>query len=66
MTLDEFRAQVSLLMKRDWHVTWDDACRDDQPLIAGQDAGFTPEQFVEWFAEKYDLIRFDDVWPRLS
>lgn len=66
MNIEEFKAQVSLHMERDWHVTWEDACGDNHPLATALDAGWTPQQFVEWFAEKYDLIRFDDAWPRLS
>lgn len=66
MTLENFKAQVSSLLERDWCVTWADACGDDQPLITAQGAGFSPEQFVEWFSEKYDLVRFDDAWPKLS
>lgn len=52
-------AAVDQLMRRDWHIGIEDAGIDDQRLADHWGDGETPAAFVEWFAEKYDLIRFE-------
>lgn len=53
--LDQYRADVSRLTKVAYGITWQDACGDDEPLLSGIAAGYTPVAFVEWWGEKYDL-----------
>lgn len=50
---------VDQLMRRDWSIGIDDAGIDEQQLADHWRDGGTPAAFVEWFAEKYDLIRFE-------
>lgn len=52
-------ATVDHLMRRDWRIGVDDAGIDEQQLADHWGQGETPAAFVEWFAEKYDLIRFE-------
>ena len=55
---------VDRLMKRDWCIDTADAGLDEAALSRFWREGETPEAFVSWFAEKYDLIRFEhDALP---
>jgi hypothetical protein len=56
--MDWVRA-VDRLMKRDWCIDVSDAGLDDDQLARYWRDGGTPAEFVGWFAEKYDLIRFE-------
>ncbi len=51
--------EVNRLMKRDWCIDTADAGLDDADLARSWQEGEDPEAFVAWFAEKYDLIRFE-------
>lgn len=55
----QWTAAVDRLMRRDWCIGIDDAGIDEQQLADHWRDGETPAVFVEWFAEKYDLIRFE-------
>lgn len=52
-------AEVDQIMRRDWCIDTSDAGLDHTDLHRYWRAGELPELFVAWFAEKYDLIRFD-------
>lgn len=60
MTLDEYRKQVSDTMMKLYGITWDEATGDDEPLTGGMKADQTPEEFVRWWGEKYDLDLIQD------
>lgn len=59
MTKDQWTATVDQLMRRDWCIGIGDADIDEQQLADHWRGGQTPAAFVDWFAEKYDLIRFE-------
>ena len=58
-------AAVDRIMKRDWSINAADAGLGEDDLARHWRDGHTPEAFVAWFAQKYDLIRFDEV-PRMQ
>jgi hypothetical protein len=66
MTLDEFRAETSHRLEREYSLTWADACGDDAILLKALHDQWTPEQFVSWFASKYDLQARSEAPVRLS
>lgn len=59
MNRAQWTAAVDQLMRRDWQIGVDDAGIDEKQLADHWRDGQTPVAFVEWFAEKYDLIRFE-------
>lgn len=52
-------AKVDRLMKRDWCIDSVDAGWSPEDTLRYWRYGESPEAFVAWFAEKYDLIRFE-------
>lgn len=50
--------EVDRVMKRDWCIDSTDAGWSAEDCLRYWRYGEIPEAFVEWFAEKYDLIRF--------
>jgi hypothetical protein len=56
MTFQEWRTLVDTVMVRDYCIDAADAGWADLDLERFWRDGDTAEQFVEWFAEKYDLI----------
>lgn len=50
---------VDRLMKQDWRISTADAGLSDAELSRYWRDGDEPAAFVAWFAEKYDLIRFE-------
>lgn len=57
--LEAWVADVDRIMKRDWCIGTADAGLSEEELVRHWRDLETPEAFVAWFAEKYDLIRFD-------
>ncbi len=53
---------VDRLLRRDWCLCVEDAGIDENQLTQAWADGEDAEAFVGWFAEKYDLIRYE---PRL-
>ncbi|CAN5192841.1 hypothetical protein BH10PSE2_BH10PSE2_21250 [soil metagenome] len=51
--------EVDRLMKRDWCIDTADAGLSNDDLACYWQNGDTPAEFVVWFAEKYDLIRYE-------
>lgn len=56
----EFIDQVSELLQRDYGIDWNDACGDMDPIEFALRDGLSPADFVEYWAEKYDLVRTAD------
>lgn len=52
-------ATVSDLLTKHWCITPADAGLSEAELVKAWRAGEKPADFVAWFAEKYDLIRFE-------
>lgn len=50
---------VDRIMKRDWYIDLEMAGASAGDVLRYWRFGDSPEDFVEWFAAKYDLIRFD-------
>jgi hypothetical protein len=50
---------VTRMMCRDWCIDTADAGLSDDDLTRHWLDGADPGEFVLWFSEKYDLIRFD-------
>ncbi len=59
--LKAWAAQVDRLMQRDWRLSIADAGLSDDDLIRYWRDGEEPAEFVAWFAEKYDLIRYEQL-----
>lgn len=53
--LDAFRRGIDALMLEMYAIDWQDAVGDIEPLERAIEMGETPEEFVRWFGEKYDL-----------
>lgn len=56
--VDAWVAEVDRLMKQDWCIDTADAGLSNEELDRYWCDGDRPAEFVAWFAEKYDLIRF--------
>lgn len=50
-----YRQDVSDEMLKVYGITWSDACGDLEPLLQARKDGKSPEDFVAWFGNKYDL-----------
>lgn len=55
-------AEVNRIMKRDWYLDSDGAGWSRENILRYWGYGDPPEEFVDWFAEKYDLIDFRTGW----
>ncbi len=56
---DAWLAEVDRVMKRDWCIDTADVGFGEEEIERYWRDGDPPEAFVAWFAEKYDLIRFE-------
>lgn len=57
--------EVDRIMKRDYCIDTSDAGADREQVIRYWESGHTAAGFVDWFAEKYDLItreQWDPFW----
>jgi len=52
-------ADVDLKLRREWRISAADAGLSKEDLKRHWTAGISAADFVAWFAEKYDLIRFE-------
>ena len=52
---DEYQKIASDYMKIYYYITWNDAAGDPEPLMRAIEDRMTPTEFVDWWAEKYDL-----------
>ena len=57
--LAEWVGLVDAAMKRDWCISTAEVGLSDEELTRLWRDGEEPEAFAAWFAEKYDLIRFE-------
>lgn len=62
MTLDEYRAEVDRWCRKLYVASWNDLCGDDDMLTSMLADGWSAEQFVRWFGEKYDLEEHHSDW----
>lgn len=62
MDIEDFEREVSRIMTRDYGISWADACGDREPLQSAMAAGETPEEFVHWWAIKYDLTHKSELF----
>jgi hypothetical protein len=58
-----WKHRVDAIMKRDYCIDTDDAGLGEEEVERFFADGQTPEDFVRWFAEKYDLDRSDSYFP---
>lgn len=58
-----WKRQVDALMQRDYAIDTGDAGLSDDDIARFFADGDTPEAFVRWFAERYDLDRRDSYFP---
>ncbi len=63
---DEYRIIASDYMKKYYYITWDDAAGDPEPLTRAIEDRMTPTEFVDWWAEKYDLSSIYDTEDDLA
>lgn len=56
----KWQSEVNRLLKRDWCIDTADAGLSDEDLKRYWQQGQPPTDFVDWFAEKYDLIPAND------
>lgn len=52
-------AEVDRKFHREWSISAADAGLSREDLKRHWTEGLSPIDFVEWFAQKYDLIRFE-------
>jgi hypothetical protein len=58
MTFEEWLRSANEIMIKNYSVTLTDlGAHDDERLSAAWGSGETPLEYVDWFGEKYDLIR---------
>jgi hypothetical protein len=55
LTSVQYRAAVSEAMQRTFGISWHEASGDQEPLDRAQAGGQSPQEFVDWWGEKYDL-----------
>jgi len=60
MGIKEFKADVEQIFNDKYGINPDD-CADDQVIEDAYENGETPEEFVEWVAEKYDLTDINET-----
>jgi hypothetical protein len=53
--LDAYQVAVSAELLREYGLTWQDACGDMEPLLRAIADGLRPADFVQDFAERYEL-----------
>ena len=60
-----WKAEVDRCMKHHYLIDLDDAGASDEDVLRYFGWGDTPEQFVIWFTEKYDLQRYSGPYGLL-
>jgi hypothetical protein len=61
MTLDQFKAEADRLIQDRYYLDINEV--DDRQIRGAWLNNETPSEFVEWWAEKYDLYTFE-AWGR--
>lgn len=54
-SISNYEAAVSAAMRATYGISWRDACGDAEPLQCALHDGLSPEEFVHWWGEHYDL-----------
>ncbi|HEU4801418.1 MAG TPA: hypothetical protein VFS94_12400 [Gemmatimonadales bacterium] len=63
----EYEREVTREMHAEYGITWNDACGDASPLLSAIESGQSPAEFVQWWGERYGLVRMADIdlsYPR--
>lgn len=55
--IDDFKAAADVIFLKTTGCNWDDLCGDIEPLEAAVRVKETPEEFVDYIIEKYNLDR---------
>ncbi|WP_426043048.1 hypothetical protein [Brevundimonas sp. TWP2-3-4b1] len=58
---DAWVAEVDRVMKRDWCIDTADVGLSEEEVERYWRDDNPPDLFVAWFAEKYDLVRFEPL-----
>jgi hypothetical protein len=58
MTFEQFKQSVDKLLQEHYFININDAGIEDTSLFNSFKNNETPEDYVNWFAEKYDLTRY--------
>lgn len=61
MTNTQYINQVNTRFKAGYSCTVEDLGIPTEQIIDAKNDGQTADEFVEWFAEKYDLTRREDM-----
>ncbi len=60
MTRAEWLQKVAEILQRDWCLSPEAAGWDDEQIDRYYSWGESPEEFVKWYADKYELLDFRD------
>lgn len=58
---ESFARSVDEELLKGYGISWKDASGDSDLLVQAFQGGETPEEFVQWFAQKYDLTPVDSL-----
>ncbi|HWK97690.1 MAG TPA: hypothetical protein VNR39_19920 [Pseudolabrys sp.] len=56
MNFTAWQNQVNKSLLSEFAISIDDAGIDDPDLVKAHSQGLSPEEYVSWFSEKYDLV----------
>lgn len=56
MTFEDWVGEARKLLRKEYGISPDD-CTDEQTMKNNFKAGESPQSFVDWVGEKYDLTR---------
>lgn len=59
--VQEYERAVAREMHTEYGITWIDACGDAGPILSAIEMGQSPAEFVQWWGEKYGLVRMADI-----
>ena len=60
LRFDLWKSKVDIEFLRRTNCDWSDLCGETVPLIDAYKEGKSPEDFVTWYIEKYDLAENQD------
>lgn len=56
MNFEAWQDQVNKLLFAEFAISIDDAGIDDPDLVKAHSQDLSPEEYISWFAKKYDLV----------
>lgn len=65
-TYEDWKQEVDQLFISHYGASWADLCGDDEPLRNAYEGNESPSDFVEWWADKYNLDPVDGPFRRLD